>query len=133
MKYVILIYGNPASRAVWDGFAPEQQAEGLKIYAALNEELRASGELVVSQALADPSDGRRVVVSDGVAMATDGADGADGFVMATDGPFAEVKEHLAGFYVVDCASFDRAVEIAGRIPEAGWGMVEVRPVQTWSM
>ena len=120
MKYVILIYGNPASRAVWDGFTPDQQAEGLKIYAALNAELRASGEMVVSQALADPADGRRVMVADGVAM-------------ATDGPFAEVKEHLAGFYVVDCASWERAVEIAGRIPEAGWGMVEVRPVRSWSM
>jgi len=120
VKYVILIYGNPASREVWDGFTPEQQAEGLKIYAALNADLRASGEMVVSQALAEPAAGRRVMVSDGVAM-------------ATDGPFAEVKEHLAGFYVVDCASFDRAVEIAGRIPEAGWGMVEVRPVQNWSM
>ena len=141
MKYVILIYGNPASRAVWDGFTPEQQAEGLKIYAALNEELRASGEIIVSEALADPSAGRRVMVSDGVAMATadvgvasDGAAMAsDRAAMATDGPFAEVKEHLAGFYLLDCASFGRAVEIAGRIPEAGWGMVEVRPVQTWSM
>jgi len=120
VKYVILIYGNPASRAVWAGFSPEQQAEGLKIYAALNEDLRASGEMIVSQALADPADGRRVLVADGVAM-------------ATDGPFAEVKEHLAGFYLVECADMDRAVAIAGRIPEAGWGMVEVRPVRTFSM
>ena len=58
---------------------------------------------------------------------------ADGVAMATDGPFAEVKEHLAGIYVIDCASWEHAVEIAGRIPEAGWGMVEVRPVQNWSM
>ena len=120
MKYVILIYGNPQSRAVWAGFSPEQQAEGLKIYAELNADLRESGEMIVSEALADPSDGTHVITTDGVAM-------------ATDGPFAEVKEHLAGFYLVECANRDRAIEIAGRIPEAGWGMVEVRPVQRFTM
>jgi len=48
--------------------------------------------------------------------------------MTTDGPFAEVKEYLAGIYVVDCDSIERAVEIAGRVPEAEHGLVEVRPV-----
>jgi hypothetical protein len=120
VKYVILIYGNPASRSVWAGFSPEQQAEGLKVYASLNADLRESGEMILSQALGDPADGRRVMVADGVAM-------------ATDGPFAEVKEHLAGFYLVDCADMDRAIVIAGRIPEAGWGMVEVRPIHTYPM
>ena len=48
--------------------------------------------------------------------------------MATDGPFAEVKEHLAGFFLVDCESFERAIEIAARVPEAELGLVEVRPV-----
>ena len=48
--------------------------------------------------------------------------------MATDGPFAEVKEHLAGFYLVECAAMERAVEIAARVPDAACGQVEVRPV-----
>lgn len=48
--------------------------------------------------------------------------------MTADGPFAEVKEHLAGFYLVDCESTDRAVQIAARVPDAVWGLVEVRPV-----
>ena len=48
--------------------------------------------------------------------------------MTSDGPFAEVKEHLAGFYLVDCESTDRAVQIAARVPDAVWGLVEVRPV-----
>ena len=52
--------------------------------------------------------------------------------MATDRPFAEVKEHLAGFYLVDCESIDRAVEHAARIPEAGFGLVEVRPIMDLS-
>ncbi len=113
MKYVILIYGNPASRAIWDDLPAEERAAGLADYARLNEDLADSGELVVSQALADPSLARRLVVRDGVP--------------ATDGPFAEAKEVLAGIYLVDCASLERAVEIAWRIPEARYGLVEVRP------
>jgi hypothetical protein len=52
----------------------------------------------------------------------------DGRTITTDGPFAELKEHLAGFYLLDCESIERAVEIAARIPEAALGLVEVRPV-----
>jgi hypothetical protein len=115
VKYMILIHGNPQSRHAWEGFSEAQKAEGLAVYAALDEDLAASGELIVSEALADPSQGRRVSVRDGRPL-------------TTDGPFAEAKEHLAGFYLVDCASLERAVEIAARVPEAELGLVEVRPV-----
>ncbi|HEX4700735.1 MAG TPA: YciI family protein [Pseudonocardiaceae bacterium] len=116
MKYVILIYGNPASRAAWQGFSDQERAAGLGIYAALNEDLNQSGEMIVSERLADPDMAKWVSVRDGATM-------------TTDGPFAEVKEQLAGFYLVDCDSFERAVQVAARIPEAGFGIpVEVRPV-----
>ncbi len=49
--------------------------------------------------------------------------------MTTDGPFAEVKEQLAGFYLVDCESMERAVEIVAQIPEAPFSIVEVRPIR----
>ena len=49
-------------------------------------------------------------------------------VMTTDGPFAEVKEHLAGFILVECDGIERAVEIAAQVPEADLGLVEVRPL-----
>ena len=52
----------------------------------------------------------------------------DGATIVTDGPFAEVKEHLAGFYLVDCESAERALELAAQVPDAQWGMVELRPV-----
>jgi hypothetical protein len=115
MKYLILIHRNPRSRELWEGFSEEQQAQGYAAYAALDEELAASGELIVSEALADASMAKRVTVE-------------NGRVMATDGPFAEVKEQLAGIYLVDCESVERAVEIAGRIPGADYLAVEVRPV-----
>jgi len=119
MKYLILIYHNPQARQIWESFSEEERTEGLGVYAALNEELRASGELIVTEALADASEARHVTVRDGQPI-------------STDGPFAETKEQLAGFYLVDCESMDRAVEIAGRIPEASMGLLEVRPVMTYS-
>ena len=115
MKYLVLIYSNPASREIWEGFSDDQRAEGYRYYAALTEELAASGELIVSEALADASLTRRVSVRDGQTL-------------TSDGPFAEAKELLAGFFLLECEHIDRAVEIAARVPEAELGLVEVRPV-----
>jgi hypothetical protein len=115
VKFVVLIYGNPESRAAWEGMSEEQQAAGLEYYRQLNADLDASGERIVSERLAFPERAKRVRVT---------GDGP----LTTDGPFAEAKEFLAGFYLLDCADFDRATEIAARIPEAAFGVVEVRPV-----
>jgi hypothetical protein len=115
MKYLILIHSNPQSRQIWEGFSDQRRAEGFKAYAVLNDDLAASGELIVSEALADASLARRVPATGSQAP-------------TADGPFAEVKEHLAGFFLVECTSFDRALEIAARVPEAASGLVEVRPV-----
>ena len=119
MKYLILIYHNPQSRQIWESFTDEQRAEGLHAYAVLNEELAESGELIATEALADPSQAKHVTIRDGRAV-------------ASDGPFAEAKEHLAGLYLVECESENRAIEIAGRIPEASEGMIEVRPIMTYA-
>jgi hypothetical protein len=110
MKYLVMIYSNPASRAAWSGFSDAEKAAGLREYAALVEDLVGSGELVVTEALADPSHGRRPFPG--------------------DGPFAEAKEHLAGIFLVECTGMDRALQIAARIPEAPYGLVEVRPTMT---
>ena len=115
MKYLILIYSNPASREIWEGFTDDQRTEGFRYYAALADELAASGELIATEALADASSTRRVTVRDGQTL-------------TSDGPFAEAKEQLAGFLLLDCQSAERAVEIAARVPEAELGLVEVRPV-----
>jgi hypothetical protein len=115
VKYAILIYDNPRSREVWQRLPPEQRAEGLRAYAELDRDLAESGEMVASEALAGPAEGRRVVVRDGA-------------VLVTDGPFAEAKEFLAGFYLVECDGLERAVEHAARVPEATFGTVEIRPV-----
>jgi hypothetical protein len=115
VKYLILIYHNPASRRIWNGFSDAERAEGYAAHAALTESLAASGELIMAEALADPSAAKWVTVR-------------EGRTVPSDGPFAEVKEHLAGFYLVDCESIERAIEYAARVPEAAHIQIEVRPV-----
>jgi hypothetical protein len=123
VKYLLLIYSNPenwehpiyretsAFRAL-----PAEERDMLDRQAeALGEEFRASGELVVGMALADPSIARTVRVRNGVPA-------------VTDGPFGEAKEQVAGGFVIDCDTPDRAAEIAARFPDARFYAVEVRPI-----
>jgi hypothetical protein len=119
MKFLILIYGNPESRHVWNGMSEEQQREAMSGYAGLQEALTASGEFLVSHSLADADATKQVLVR-------------GGNVITTDGPFAEVKEQLAGFYLVECDSIERAIEIVPQIPEAEFSIVEVRPIRNLS-
>ena len=112
MKYVLLIYNAPGA---FDAL-PEEERDGLRgEFAELDRELTESGEFVGGAALADPVNGRTVRVRGGVPA-------------ITDGPFAEAKEQLAGYYVVDVEHIDRAVEIALRDPASRLWAVEVRPV-----
>ena len=115
MKYLILIHSNPGFLALWERLSDAERIEFGRGHFALTEDLAASGELIVSEGLADPSMAKRVSVR-------------DGRTMTSDGPFAEVKEHLAGFYLIEVDTMERAVELAARVPDAAWGEVEVRPV-----
>jgi hypothetical protein len=115
VKYLIMVYSNPASRAMWATFSAAEQREGYVAHAAFRDAMAADGELVTSEALEQPESAKLLTVRDGRPL-------------VTDGPFAEVKEHLAGFYLVDCESIDRAVELAARIPEAPYITIEVRAV-----
>ncbi len=112
MKYLILIYNNPV---VWDGLSEAQRIEVGRAHDALTEDLAASGELIVCEPLADPSLAKRVWVH-------------DGRTMVSDGPFAETKEYLAGFYLIECDGIATAIERAARLPGATDGLIEVRPV-----
>ncbi|MHA6625892.1 YciI family protein [Pseudonocardia sichuanensis] len=110
---MLMIWRNPAN---WDALTPaEQEALGGRAgaeHAAIDADLLRSGELVLSAALEEAGTARTVRVRDGV--------------VSTDGPYAEAKEHLVGYYLVECASPDRAAEIAARIPDARWDRVEIR-------
>ena len=119
MKYIILIHSNPQSRDIWESFSPAKQQEGYAAYQALADELNARGELILTEALGDISTAKRVTTS-------------ETGVVTSDGPFAEAKEHLAGIFLIDVPSEERAVEIAGKFPEAVLGLIEVRPIMNLS-
>jgi hypothetical protein len=111
MKYALLIYTPYEARGQ---ALPEAVEERYRAYAGFMEE--AGSKLVGGEELEAPSTATTVRVDDG------------GDLVTTDGPFAETKEQLAGFFVVEAADLDEAIQIAGEIPSASFGSIEVRPV-----
>src|SRR5690242_13649301 len=107
-----MIYMNPA---VWDTLPEAEKTAVMGAHEAFQQPIRDSGELVGFAALADPASSRTVRVRDGVPA-------------ATDGPYLEAKEFLAGYYAVDCETRARAEELAAQIPDARYTAIEVRPV-----
>jgi hypothetical protein len=112
MKYMLMIHLNPS---IFEALSEEDRDAVFSGHDQFVTTLRESGELVGSAALADPSNTTTIRVRGGVAA-------------ITDGPYVEAKEFLAGFYVVDCETLDRANELAAQIPDAQYTAVEVRPV-----
>ncbi|WP_246472705.1 YciI family protein [Pelagibacterium limicola] len=113
MRYMLMIYLDetkfePMTQAERDGFT-----NGMLDF---DEELIAGGHYVVSEALQLPSEAVTVRKWDG-ALST------------TDGPFMETKEHLSGFFVIEARDLNEAIRVAGRMPLATMGSVEVRPLK----
>ena len=105
-RYLLVVdYDEGDIATPMDEWPPADRRAHMDYYAALNRELTASGELVGQEALTGPEEAL-LVRSDGVSPP-----------VVTDGPYAEVKEMLAGFQLVDVASRERAVEIAARISQ----------------
>ena len=112
MEYMALIY---ADQDAWVGLSDETRAELRKRYDAFTKEAQDAGVVVGGSELSATRDATTVRVRD-----------QETLVM--DGPYAEVKEALGGYYLFECASIDDAVEWAARIPGARNGSIEVRPV-----
>ena len=112
MRYLCLVYADETKLNAM----PQAEVDALiDEVLANNEELRASGHLVMAEALEQVDAAITVRVR-------------DGRLSATDGPFAETNEQLGGFLLVEARDLNEAVRIAGRIPGARVGSVEVRPV-----
>jgi len=113
MKYVALVYSNPGA---FEALSQTERDELMSEADAYLKEFTESGELLSGGvALADPSTGKTVRVRNGLPA-------------VTDGPFAEAKEQLAGYYVLDTESLERATEIVVHDPAARFWAVEVRPI-----
>jgi len=111
MKHMLLIYETPDTREI---FTSEDGKELMAQVNAIVDELTGSGELVGGQALTDPSTAKSVRTGGGSPV-------------VTDGPFAEAKEHIGGYVIVECDA-ERALEIASRWPAVGSGGMEVRAI-----
>ena len=112
MAYMLLIIEPPEQRR------SRTAAEGREAYASMQrfgEALRAEGKLLAVESLASQSGAVRVQRRQGKPQ-------------LLDGPFAEAKEMVGGFFLIDCGSLDEAIAIAGRCPAAEWATVEVRAV-----
>jgi hypothetical protein len=119
MQYICLIYGDEQS---FQGMGDEDRNQVMADYMAFTESIGKSGNLVAGDALQPTTTATTVRVRNGETL-------------VTDGPFAETKEQLGGYYVIDAKDADEALAIAARIPGAQHGSIEVRPVvvfEEWS-
>jgi hypothetical protein len=112
MKYAFTIYTDEAQR---ENATPEQTEQVSQAYGAVTQEMNEKGVFVAGDGLYPTATATTVRVRDGERD-------------VTDGPFAETKEQLGGFYVLDVKDLDEAIEWAAKIPGSQFGSVEIRPV-----
>ena len=115
MRYALLICDDENARLAR---SPEEDAAQMARYGSFAEEMNGRGLLQGGERLRPTSDATSVRVREGE-------------VLTSDGPFAETKEQIGGFYLVDCKDLDEAIEVASKIPTAENGTIEVRPI--WEM
>jgi hypothetical protein len=113
MKYMIMTFGS--AEAGLEAMGKEWMLNMIQFMRNLDDDLRKSGELVSNEGLADGSQAKTVRFENGISV-------------ATDGPFAEAKESLVGYWIVDVESEARAIEIASRIVDYVKQPIEVRQV-----
>jgi hypothetical protein len=112
MQYMLLIYG---SEERWQDASEEEQRDVFQRYTAFSQALRDRGAYVAGEPLQQTATATTVRVRGDETL-------------TTDGPFAETKEQLGGFYIIDVDTIDEAIEWAARIPAAEAGSIEVRPI-----
>jgi hypothetical protein len=115
MKYLLTIYADESRYAT---MTPEDSAALMQAYGRFGTEAEAAGVLLGGEGLQPTATATTVRVRDGETL-------------LTDGPFAETREQLGGYYLLECADLDEANRWAARIPDANGGAVEVRPVMVY--
>ncbi len=114
-KYMLLIYGSEAGMA---NVTPEQLQKEYEAYAAYTNDIKERGAWVAGEGLDRTSTATTVRVKDGETV-------------TSDGPFAETKEQLGGFYEIEVGNLDDAIKAASMVPGARYGSIEVRPVMEY--
>ncbi|MBO9590596.1 YciI family protein [Devosia sp.] len=116
MQYMLLIYADPQREPKYG--TPEHEAM-MSSYFAANRQMKADGVLVAGEALKSIDTATSLRLNRGK-------------VETMDGPFAETREHLGGYYVIEVPDLDAALRYAALIPTAAYGTVEVRPLMTFN-
>lgn len=111
MQYILLLY---LQESRWPSMTPEEQKQGVAAYKAYTEALQNAGIWRGSNRLQPSTNATRVQITDGKSQ-------------VLDGPYADSKEQLAGYYVIEVPDLDTAISWAARCPTASHGLVEVRP------
>jgi hypothetical protein len=112
VQYILLIYSDESR---WEAASPQEIGAMMEEYGAYSQALHESGAFVAGEPLKATATATTVRVREGETL-------------TTDGPFAETKEQLGGFYIVDVESLDEALEWAAKVPSARVGSIEVRPI-----
>jgi hypothetical protein len=115
MQYLLTLY---ADESGWVQMTPEQQQQGVAAYGAYTEALRSAGALISSNRLRPAATATTLRT-------------ANGKTQVLDGPFVDSKEQLGGYYLIEAADLDAAMQWAGRCPGVQHGVVEVRAI--WTM
>jgi hypothetical protein len=115
MRYLLMICGDETEL---EAASPEESAARFNEYVKFGEEMTRRGVLEGGERLRPTTDATTVRVR-------------EGDVVTSDGPFAETKEQIGGFYLVECKDLDEAIDVASKIPGARAGSIEVRPI--WQM
>ena len=112
MEFLALIHSDEGA---WERMSDDERASAYEEYVEFGQAARAAGVFVDGNELGPTASATTVRVRDGNQL-------------VTDGPYAEVKEALGGYYILECGTFDEAVDWAARIPATAYGAVEVRPI-----
>jgi len=115
VQYMLLIYG---AEDGWKSMSEEERGQVFQAYVAFTKDLQDAGAMVAGDALDSTQTATTVRVKNDETL-------------TTDGPFAETKEQLGGYYLIEADSLDEAIEWAARVPAARHGSVEVRPVMVF--
>jgi len=115
MKYLLTLWGDEAA---WESWSTEELETEMRRWEEIDREMTEAGVLVAGEGLEPTASATTLLVRD---------EGS----RVVDGPFAETKEQLGGFYLLDCADLDQAIEWAKRIPVDPPGSIEIRPVMDY--
>ena len=116
MQFLCLIY---EAESIMAANSDEENGKIFHDYMTFTDEIKSSGHFVAGEALQPTSTSTTIKVREGKTL-------------VTDGPFAETKEQLGGFYLLECDTLDEAIEKAAKIPSAALGCIEVRPIMAFN-